>query len=298
MRCRPHGLRQTSPQRSAAQRSASRHSILLWTLKPLGPAPWHSLCALRAPFPLPFPTHRYLEELGQGIQHVASRVGSLTDYIQRANDMRRITGEGHTFLNIPRTYYGLLDAQMLVKGGVEGELLGECKHGLTEAQAAEVMAALEKAGLVDMVGAVDLDANEASIAKALASHTSFFASSPPATKAMVQRVVRRSCYVNLWKLMKDQLGEDSYLKVVRNKILADVQGEDVLFQIFTSTVLQRKPGTEAPFLEFIERVCAQKEDGSCAPIRPGCGGFGIRNFLTLFLSIEVSKPTPTRPVTE
>lgn len=25
------------------------------------------------------------------------------------------------------------------------------------------------------------------------------------------------------------------------------------------------------------------------PIRPGCGGFGIRNFLTLFLSIEVSK---------
>ena len=24
-------------------------------------------------------------------------------------------------------------------------------------------------------------------------------------------------------------------------------------------------------------------------LRPGCGGFGIRNFLTLFLSIEVSK---------
>ena len=30
-------------------------------------------------------------------------------------------------------------------------------------------------------------------------------------------------------------------------------------------------------------------EGTCAPIRPGCGGFGIRNFLTLFLSIEVSK---------
>merc|ERR1719502_2581230 len=25
------------------------------------------------------------------------------------------------------------------------------------------------------------------------------------------------------------------------------------------------------------------------PVKPGCGGFGIRNFLTLFLSIEVSK---------
>ena len=48
-------------------------------------------------------------------------------------------------------------------------------------------------------------------------------------------------------------------------------------------------GTEAPFLEFIQRVCAQCADknGMCQPVRPGCGGFGIRNFLTLFLSIEV-----------
>ena len=61
-------------------------------------------------------------------------------------------------------------------------------------------------------------------------------------------------------------------------------------------VLQRTPGTEAPFLEFIQRLCARgcadgDDDGGEAarPIRPGCGGFGIRNFLTLFLSIEVSK---------
>ena len=47
--------------------------------------------------------HWYLEELGQGIQHVASRVASLPEYVQRANDMRAITGEGFTFLNIPRT---------------------------------------------------------------------------------------------------------------------------------------------------------------------------------------------------
>ena len=80
-------------------------------------------------------------------------------------------------------------------------------------------------------------------------------------------------------------------------ILVDVQGEDVLMQIFTSVVLQRTPGTEAPFLEFIERVCAQCQGGggddACAvapvPVRPGCGGFGIRNFLTLFLSIEVDE---------
>merc|ERR1711972_1074420 len=47
-----------------------------------------------------------------------------------------------------------------------------------------------------------------------------------------------------------------------------------------------------PFFEFIQRICSQHKDpvtGSALSIKPGCGGFGIRNFLTLFLSIEVSK---------
>merc|ERR1711981_797322 len=43
-------------------------------------------------------------------------------------------------------------------------------------------------------------------------------------------------------------------------------------------------GDQAPFFEFIQRVCDKK----AKVIEPGCGGFGIRNFLTLFLSIEVS----------
>jgi len=67
-------------------------------------------------------------------------------------------------------------------------------------------------------------------------------------------------------------------------------------------VLQREPGAEAPFLEFIQRVCAECTDGSsqesCQPIRAGCGGFGIRNFLTLFLSIEVSKAMLDRKTAE
>ncbi len=46
----------------------------------------------------------------------------------------------------------------------------------------------------------------------------------------------------------------------------------------------RNQGEQAPFLEFIQRVCDKK----AIEIKPGCGGFGIRNFLTLFLSIEVS----------
>ena len=67
--------------------------------------------------------HWYLEQLGQGIQHVASRVQSLPDYVQRANDYREITGEGFTFLNIPRTYYGLLDQSSFKTGGEAGEFL-------------------------------------------------------------------------------------------------------------------------------------------------------------------------------
>ena len=47
------------------------------------------------------------------MQHVASRVASLPAYVQRANDMRAITGEGVTFLDIPRTYYGLLETGAL-----------------------------------------------------------------------------------------------------------------------------------------------------------------------------------------
>lgn len=67
----------------------------------------------------------------------------------------------------------------------------------------------------------------------------------------------------------------------------------MLMQIFTQCILQRQPGEEAPFLEFIQRLCrapsTSNSESSETLIRPGCGGFGIRNFLTLFLSIESSK---------
>jgi len=232
----------------------------------------------------------YLEELGQGVQHVASRVSSLPEYVQRANDMRSITGEGFTFLNIPRTYYGLLSKELLINGGVDGELLGADTAGLSEADADAVLVALREASLLDQAGAFSLEADTATIGAALASVGCYHGANE-ATRSYIQSVLRRSCYVNLWKLMRDQLSEPTYLSIVRNKILLDVQGGDVLMQIFTSVVLQREPNTEAPFLEFIQRVCAQCDDGTeaCEPIRPGCGGFGIRNFLTLFLSIEVSK---------
>ena len=94
----------------------------------------------------------------------------------------------------------------------------------------------------------------------------------------------------MYKILGDILTESTYLRIVRNQILVDVQGNDLLFQIFTSNILQRNAGDEAPFLEFIQRVCADCSDDGCPLVmRAGCGGFGIRNFLTLFLSIEIGK---------
>ena len=108
---------------------------------------------------------------------------------------------------------------------------------------------------------------------------------------IIERILL-SRYLNLYKLLLEQLDESTYIGIVKNKILVDVQGDDLLFQIFTSNILQRESSDEAPFFEFIQRVCSQSiSAGSCEniTIKPGCGGFGIRNFLTLFLSIEVSK---------
>lgn len=92
-------------------------------------------------------------------------------------------------------------------------------------------------------------------------------------------------------MLRDHVTLETYRQIVINNVLVDIQGDDVLFQIFTKMVLQRKAGQEAPFLEFIQRVCSEQCDADGCPkkIVPGCGGFGIRNFLTLFLSIELGK---------
>ena len=103
--------------------------------------------------------------------------------------------------------------------------------------------------------------------------------------------ILHSRYCNMYNLLKTHLSEQSYVAIVRNQILVDVQTDDLLFQIFTSNILQRKPQDESPFFEFIQRVCSEclGPDGCPKKVKPGCGGFGIRNFLTLFLSIEVTK---------
>lgn len=214
--------------------------------------------------------HLYIKEIGQGIQHIASRVKDLPLVVQRANDYRKMTGAGLTFLQIPRTYYGTLTSSSLSTDANIDLSVAE-KH----------LAALKQASIVDKSDIVDLDATREQVKKAL----------PGVDEKIVEHVMRGR-YRNMFSLLRDHLSEDAYMRIVRNNILIDVQGDDLLMQIFSSTVMQRKAGEEAPFLELIQRICSQKIDpvtGKPRAVKPGCGGFGIRNFLTLFLSIEVSK---------
>lgn len=81
-------------------------------------------------------------------QHVASRVVSLPDLVQRVNDFRAITGGGFSFLKIPRTYYGLLSAAALQAASKDAG------PGLAPAQAESVLKALVDANLMDDAGAV------------------------------------------------------------------------------------------------------------------------------------------------
>lgn len=220
----------------------------------------------------------FIEQLGQGVQHLASRVPDLVAFIQRANAYREVTQRGLVFLTIPRSYYGRLTLSDI------SEVVGGC-----EEQAAAVLGALTADGLVDEAGIVTLDLAPGSVEHSIRS-----ARLPTLSESAVlaaARVVERARYCNLYSLLRDHLNEEQYIEVVRNQILVDIQGEDCLYQIFTAPVLNAAPGEEAPFLEFIQRVCSNKcgPDGCALPVKPGCGGFGIRNFLTLFLSIEVSK---------
>jgi 4-hydroxyphenylpyruvate dioxygenase-like putative hemolysin len=217
----------------------------------------------------------FLKQMGQGVQHIASRVEDLPTFIQRANDYRRMTGAGLSFLKVPQSYYGYLTPRRLMRDS-----------GVGDDSADTYFAALLEAGIVRENDVVDLDVTREAVVSAL----------PEDAPDHVVDCILRARYNNLYDLLRDHISEDQYLRIVRNNILVDIQGEDVLMQIFTAQILQRNAGEEAPFLEFIQRICSERldEDGHPLPIRPGCGGFGIRNFLTLFLSIEVSAATEAR----
>ena len=48
--------------------------------------------------------------------------------------------------------------------------------------------------------------------------------------------VVRSQYCNLYQLLGDHVSEETYMQIVENNVLVDIQGDDILYQIFTSMV--------------------------------------------------------------
>jgi hypothetical protein len=204
--------------------------------------------------------------------------------IHNANVSREVTGHGFSFLRIPRSYYGTLTLKDLrTSAGISDDLAKAILQGLIDAN------------LSSHMGVVNLHITDDEISSLPGKFPNLFAAPLSdefkAKEKEIVRVVKLSRYVQLYRLLRDHIEESKYLDIVENQILVDIQGNDILYQIFTSSIMMEKATDEAPFIEFIERVCSRKicADGQPAPVRPGCGGFGIRNFLTLFLSIEVSK---------
>jgi len=145
----------------------------------------------------------------------------------------------------------------------------------TQAQVEEIKKQLINSALMDLNGVVKIDITDKELEECLSLDNN---------KNVAIQVIKKSRYINMYKLLKaTNLSENDYLRIAANQILVDIQGGDILYQIFTSNILQESPDKEAPFLEFIQRTCQDVDVmGHNKPLQPGCGGFGIRNFLTLF----------------
>merc|ERR1712080_357475 len=161
--------------------------------------------------------------------------------------------------------------------------MGVAIEGVSDELASRILDELIKAKYVAEDGIVSLEITNDNIAS-IASSLEGFQEEFNKHLTQIQVAVKRGIYNNLYRLLENKLDDTEYLKVVKNKILVDIQGRDILYQIFSSCVMQRTHGAEAPFLETIQRICGDYKDkkGNSLPIKAGCGGFGIRNFLTLF----------------
>ena len=85
------------------------------------------------------------------------------EFIQSANDRREVTSEGFTFLDIPRSYYGVLTAKLLTTkvDGVTPLLSG--------ADAGTVFESCVAGGVCDEAGAVDLALSTSDIASTVSN---------------------------------------------------------------------------------------------------------------------------------
>jgi hypothetical protein len=150
---------------------------------------------------------------------------------------------------------------------------------ITEDLAVQVLKICEEKDIVSVDGAVDLALSKTDLEVLFGTSDGLLGDQKDSflkVKEAIFEAILNSRYRNLYSLLHDQITEDQYLGIVRNKVLVDVQGSDVLYQIFTSNILQRNTGEEAPFFEYIQRVCmgSKGDGGSTGKIKPGCGGFG------------------------
>ena len=148
----------------------------------------------------------FIREIGQGVQHVASRVGDIVDFVQRANDDRKAFGEGFTFLSIPRSYYGVLEAEMLARGVRMREGPSELEGGgsfLSPECAAAVYGACVSGGLIHEDSSLDLDATVGSITAVIDSRIPDVHREEYARKrGDIVETILRSRYVNLYNLLR------------------------------------------------------------------------------------------------
>lgn len=171
---------------------------------------------------------------------------------------------GFTFLRIPRSYYGILTPKTLISDLA-------CNGGsfIDENCANEIIDCLHRSSLLTKDGALDLYLNRDDLKCVLdVGLCPTVQDGYLVNLDSILATILSSRFRNLRSLLGDTISEEVYMGIVRNQILVDVQGGDLLYQIFTSNVLQRNQGEEAPFLEFIQRVCSKNV------IKPGCGGFG------------------------
>merc|ERR1740136_176256 len=156
--------------------------------------------------------HGFLEEVGQGIQHIASRVDDLAAFVQRGNDFRTITGEGFTFLKIPRSYYGVLTIGHLTHGGQPGAT--QTQPTLSPSCAFAVMDACERTKITTPDAAVDLTLSRDEISLRL--HSAIDHQSLPEFHAHTNQIIDSiltSRYSNLYGLLGDAIPTDQYIAI-------------------------------------------------------------------------------------
>ncbi len=132
--------------------------------------------------------------------------------------------QGFTFLNIPRSYYGVLTKDMLVRGCSRKNDPKRDKQNLTPECAAAIFDICISEQILHADFSVDVALSRKDIANILDTKVpSLHMEEYSSKKEDVVSTILHSRYVNLYNLLRDHLTEESYLGIVKNQILVDVQ---------------------------------------------------------------------------